>query len=238
MTVELVSVGVVTEAVVVVGVTIVELVSVGVTSVVPVATIGAVAEVPVMVAVVSFDAGATVSVLVAPVSVFSARSRLHAATRITQRKTRISLRMEQLSFADRLRQKMRPAGPWLAVHADLVCLLLIALAVLRIVSTLTVFSVTSDEPLHVTAGLQLVQTGEYAWQLENPPVPRLLFGWLAHSSGAKFDPSREWIETMRWLFHSSGHYKTTLFFARVGNVAFFLIAALATWRLARRELGP
>src|SRR5688500_10481482 len=204
MTVELVSVGVVTDAVVVVGVTIVELVSVGVTSVVPLATMGAVSDVPLSVTVVSLAAGAVAlaSVPVPAVSVFSARSRLHAATRITQRKTRISLRMEQLSFADRLRQKMRPAETWLASHADLVSLLLIALAVVRIVSTLTVFSATSDEPLHVTAGIQLVQTGEYAWQLENPPLPRLVFGWLLHLGGGKFDPNREWIETMRWLFHS------------------------------------
>ena len=58
MTVELVSVGVVTDAVVVVGVTIVELVSVGVTSVVPLATMGAVSDVPLSVTVVSLAAGA------------------------------------------------------------------------------------------------------------------------------------------------------------------------------------
>src|SRR5688572_15786376 len=149
MTVELVSVGEVTPAVVVVGVTIVELVSVGVTSVVPVAASGAVSDVPVMVAVVSLTAGA-VPVPVPAVSVFSARSRLHAAARIKHRKTRISLRMEQLSFVERGRQKMGRAEAWLGAHADLVSLLLIAVAVLRIASTLTVFSVTTDEPLHVT----------------------------------------------------------------------------------------
>ncbi len=126
---------------------------------------------------------------------------------------------------------------WLATHADLVSCLLIAVAALRIISTLTVFSVTTDEPLHVTAGIQLVQTGNYTWQLENPPLPRLVFGALLHLGGAKFDTNREWIETMRWLFYSSGHYKTSLVLARIGNVAFFLIAAFATWRLARRELG-
>lgn len=116
-------------------------------------------------------------------------------------------------------------------------MLLIALAALRIVATLTVFSVTTDEPLHVTAGLQLVTQGEYAWQIENPPVPRVLFASLMRLGGTQFDPNRDWLDMMRWVFYSSGHYRTSLFLARIGNVFFFLIAALATWWLARRALG-
>ena len=200
---------------------------------------GAVSDVPLNVAVVSLAAGAVVaaSVPVPAVSVFSTRSRLQAAARITQRKTRISLRMEQLSFGDRVRQKMRPAETWLAAHADLVSLLLIAVAVLRIVSTLTIFSATSDEGMHVTAGLQLVTEGRYAWQLENPPLPRVIFGWLAAKSGATFRTDIEPMEMVRSLFYSSGHYQTLLFYGRVGNVLFFILAAVAAWRLARRELG-
>lgn len=227
----LVSVGVVTEAVVVVGVTIVELVSVGETSVVPVATIGAVDDVPDNVAVVSFTAGelAAAAVSVLPVSVFSTRSRLHATQRATQRTTRISLRMEQLSFAGNVRQKMG--------RADVLSLVLIAFAALRVIATLTVFSATTDEGLHVSSGLQLVQEGRYAFQIENPPLPRLVFAWPLHLAGGKFDPNLEPMMQMGQLFFTTGHYKTALFAARIGNVLFFIIAALATWRLARRELG-
>lgn len=237
-TVAVVSVGVETEAVVVVGVTIVELVSVGETSVVPLAAIGAVSDVAVSVDV----SNAAVSVVEAPVStatvsVFSASSRLQATARATQRTTRISLRMEQLSFAQSVRQKMGPTRHWLAAHADLLSMLLLLLGIARILSTLTVFSATSDEGLHVTAGLQLVQEGRYAWQLENPPLPRVIWGTLVQLSGAKFDPAREPMDMVRWMFYSSGHYKTALFWGRAGNVLFFAIAALATWWLARRSFG-
>jgi 4-amino-4-deoxy-L-arabinose transferase-like glycosyltransferase len=238
-TVDEVSVGVVTDAVVVVGVTIVELVSVGETSVVPVAAIGAVSDVPLIVVVVSSAAAvvAAASVPLPAVSVFSAASRLHAAIMRTQRTAGISLRIELLSLPNSVRQNAGRTQRWLAAHADAVSLILIGLAALRIVATLTVFSVTSDEPLHVTAGLQLVKEGRYAWQLENPPLPRLVFGWLISLGGAQFDPAREPMDMMKWLFYSSGHYKTSLFLARCGNVLFFLLAALATWWLARRFLG-
>ena len=230
----LVSVGVVTEAVVVVGVTIVELVSVGETSVVPVAAIGAVSDVPLIVAVVSVAAGVVayeVSVPVPVVSVFSAASRLQATQRATQRKTRINLRMEQLSFAERVRQKMGRA-------ADPAALLLLAAAAVRIISTLTVFSATADEPLHVTCGLQLVQERRYDFQLENPPLPRVVFAWPLHLAGGTFRSELEPLDQMRALFYSTGDYESALFAARIGNLLFFAIAALATWRLARRELGP
>ena len=227
-----VSVGVVTDAVVVVGVTIVELVSVGDTSVVPVAAIGAVSDVPVMVVVVSVPVVpvAAADVSVPSVTVFSAASRLHATQSTTQRTTRISLRMNNVSFADEVRQKMGRA-------ADPIAIGLIAIAALRVIATLTVFSATTDEPLHVSAGLQLIQQGVYAFQLENPPLPRVVFALPLHFAGGQFDPNLEPLEQMRQLFYSTGHYKTALFATRIGSVLFFAIAALATWRLARRELG-
>ena len=238
-TVLLVSVGVVTEAVVVVGVTIVELVSVGDTSVVPDAAIGAVDDVPLRVAVVSFVAGVldAAAVSLPTVSLFSAASRLHAAASTTHRTTNNSLRMELLSFSETVRQNAGRAQRWTVAHADLVSLILIFVAALRILATLTVFAVTSDEPLHVTAGLQLVKEGRYAWQLENPPIPRLVFGIGMSLSGAQFDPNRDPLDMMRWLYYSSGHYKTSLFLSRCGNVLFFLLAAVATWWLARRTIG-
>lgn len=133
---------------------------------------------------------------------------------------------------------MGPTRRWLAAHPDLVAMLLLLAATARILATLTTFSATSDEPLHVTAGLQLVQEGRYGWQLENPPLPRVLWGALVQMSGARFDANREPVEMMQWLFHSSGHYKTSLFYARAGNVVFFLLAAATTWWMARRSLGP
>jgi 4-amino-4-deoxy-L-arabinose transferase-like glycosyltransferase len=143
----------------------------------------------------------------------------------------------ELSFMDGVRQNAGRAQRWVAARPDSVAVLLIAFAVLRILSTLNVYSATADEPLHVTAGLQIVAEGRYAWQLENPPLPRLVFGALVRLGGAKFDPHREPLEMMRWLFYSSGHYRTALFLARSGNLLFFVLSVLAMWSLARRTLG-
>ncbi len=122
--------------------------------------------------------------------------------------------------------------------ADPLALLLIAAAALRVVTTLTLFSATTDEPLHVTCGLQLVQEGRYDFQLENPPLPRVVFAWPLQFAGGKFRSDVEPLEQMRAVFYSTGNYEQALFAARIGNVLFFVIAAVATWRLARRELGP
>lgn len=122
--------------------------------------------------------------------------------------------------------------------ADPVARLLIAAAALRVIATLTVFSATTDEPLHVTSGLQLVQEGRYDFQLENPPLPRVVFAWPLQLAGGTFRADLEPMSQMRALFYGTGNYERALFAARIGNVLFFAIAALATWRLARRELGP
>jgi len=121
--------------------------------------------------------------------------------------------------------------------ADPLALLLIAIAALRVIATLTVFSATTDEGLHVSSGLQWIQTGRYAFQLENPPLPRIVFAAPLHFMGGKFNGALDPMMQMGQLFFTTGHYKTALFGARIGSVLFFAIAALAMWRLARRELG-
>ena len=92
-TVAVVSVGELVDAVVVVGVTIVDDVSVGLTSVVPVADIGAVllcAEVPDIVVESAFAFAPYGS----SAALFSAASRLHAATRSRMDSAVVNLRIQ------------------------------------------------------------------------------------------------------------------------------------------------
>lgn len=119
----------------------------------------------------------------------------------------------------------------------LAALALIALSMLRIASTWTVFSATVDEPMHVSAGLQLYTQHVYTYQPENPPLPRLVFSFIPWLAGMDFDPKREVPEQLLRVFYSDGRYETNLALARCGNLVFFLIASLATWWWARRELG-
>jgi hypothetical protein len=145
--------------------------------------------------------------------------------------------MNAVSFHDDVRQNAGRAGP-LVRYADLIALILIVIGVLRILPAMSLYSVTSDEPLHVSAGMELVTQHRYHFQAENPPLPRLVFAWpLWRAGGGMFDPALDASTQMKRLFYASGHYVRDIFLARVGNLLFFIIASLATWWLARRELG-
>jgi 4-amino-4-deoxy-L-arabinose transferase-like glycosyltransferase len=117
-------------------------------------------------------------------------------------------------------------------RADLAALLLIFLTMIRIASTWTTFSATEDEPMHIAAGLQLYAQGTYTMQPENPPLPRYVLAFAPWIGGMKFEPE------LGRVFYSSGSYISNLVLARCGNLFFFLIAALAVWLTARRELNP
>ncbi len=106
---------------------------------------------------------------------------------------------------------------------------LLALGSIRIAATYTTFSETADEPMHLSAGLQILTQHRYALQYQNPPLPRILIAlppWLA---GARYDGNGD-------VMTEIGDYRTMLFLARVGTLVFFLIGALATWAWARREV--
>lgn len=114
--------------------------------------------------------------------------------------------------------------------------LLLAIAVVRIAATYTRFSETADEPMHLTAGLQIFE-GAYDIHPANPPLPRALTAlgpWLA---GARFERTPDIMEEVLRQFYEPGPYERMLLLARLGTLPFFLVAALATWAWARRELG-
>ena len=116
-------------------------------------------------------------------------------------------------------------------------LALIVLSMLRIASTWTTFSATADEPMHVSAGLQVYTQRAYTLQPENPPLPRLLFALPALLGGVDFDPNRPTDQQLLRVFYSDDRYKTNLVLGRAGNLLFFLIASIAVWQWARRTLG-
>lgn len=120
---------------------------------------------------------------------------------------------------------------------DLVAIAAIGFAILRVAATWTVFSATVDEPMHVSAALQLFVGHDYAYQSENPPLPRVVLGIAPWLGGMQFDPTHGVETQLRRVFYSGRGYKTNLVLARCGNLVFLLIAALATWRWSRRELG-
>ncbi len=116
-------------------------------------------------------------------------------------------------------------------------LALIVLSALRIASTWTLYSATVDEPMHVSAGLEIYTQHAYTYQPENPPLPRLVLAFAPWLGGMDFDPKRPIAEQLLRVFYSDGRYQTNLVLARAGSLVFFVLASIAVWLWARRLLG-
>lgn len=121
---------------------------------------------------------------------------------------------------------------------DLAAFALLVLSMVRIATTWTIYSATVDEPMHITAGLQLYTQHAYTYQPENPPLPRLVLAFIPWIGGMEFVPSLDVSSQLFHVFHSKGRYMRNLVLARSGNLFFFAIASLAVWWWARREFGP
>lgn len=124
------------------------------------------------------------------------------------------------------------------LRSDRIALLLIVVALIRIIISEPVFSATADEAMHVIAGLQILTDHKYGVQLQNPPLMRVMLAAGPWMAGAHIDRSRGIFEQLGDFFHSTGHYRRDLALARAGAILMLLIAMLASWRLARRELEP
>jgi 4-amino-4-deoxy-L-arabinose transferase-like glycosyltransferase len=126
---------------------------------------------------------------------------------------------------------------FLKKRADVAAIALIVLSLVRMMATFTIYSATVDEPMHLSAALQLYTVHDYSYQPENPPLPRVIFGLAPWLGGMKFDPAIKMEEQLQRVFYSNDRYRTNLVLARVGTLVFFTLAALATWWWGRRELG-
>ncbi len=127
-----------------------------------------------------------------------------------------------------------PAGK---THTKRWVVIFLVIGALRIASTYRTFSETIDEPVHFSAGLEILARHQYTVQYHNPPLPRLMFAigpWLDGTRYDRIDPPYDHLKS---VFQSPRGYLRTLALARMGNLIFFLIAAVATWMWARKEAG-
>jgi len=115
--------------------------------------------------------------------------------------------------------------------AGLAAVVVVIVAVVRVASTYAIFSETNDEPMHVSAGLQLLEQHRYDVQTANPPLPRLVLAAGPRMLGAHL-PAEGFSKTLY-----TAAYPATLIAARAGNLVFLLIALAAAWAWARREAG-
>ena len=119
----------------------------------------------------------------------------------------------------------------------LVVVLVIAIGLLRIWSTYGVFWQTWDEPVHIAAGMEWLDTGRYAYDPMQPPLARVMSALPLYWSGVRGQhQANVWMEGNAIL--AAGSYERNLTLARAGVSPFFVIACLAvvlwSWRCCGR----
>lgn len=115
---------------------------------------------------------------------------------------------------------------------------LCALACALCVSTYSVYGHTWDEPEHLAAGIALLDTGEYPYDQQHPPLARIAMAIGPYLAGARSHgnagPSGE--EEGRDILYD-GHYDLYLALARIGMLPFLVLTIFTAWQWTRRLHG-
>jgi 4-amino-4-deoxy-L-arabinose transferase-like glycosyltransferase len=117
--------------------------------------------------------------------------------------------------------------------------LVVASSVL-VATTWHVFGHTWDEPEHLASGLELIDHGQYIYDLQHPPLARVLIALGPYLAGARSrgHPPPDGQPEGLAILYDSGHYDLFLTLARLGALPFLSLLMLATWLWARRLLPP
>jgi 4-amino-4-deoxy-L-arabinose transferase-like glycosyltransferase len=122
-----------------------------------------------------------------------------------------------------------------ASRLTLVCLLLLLLAAIALtVSTYSSFDQTYDEPAHIAAGIQLLDTGRYDYDLWHGPLARLAVSVGPYLDGSRWHGEARLFDEGRAILYCCGKYERTLTLARIGNLPFLIVLIVVTWLWGRR----
>ncbi len=117
-------------------------------------------------------------------------------------------------------------------------ILLTALGIARIVSTYAVFNGTYDEPAHVACGMEWLQWGTAACELQHPPLARIAVALGPFLRGIRLAPqsgqTTSFYEKGNAVLYSGGRYRSNLSWARAGTLPFFVLLCVVTFLWARR----
>jgi hypothetical protein len=114
----------------------------------------------------------------------------------------------------------------------------IALAVtiagaLAVVATHFSFSNTLDEPAHIGAGMEWL-AGTHAYDAQSPPLPRIAAALGPYSRGERAVAASSASDEGSRILGRAAHYESTLAFARLGELPFFLVLCGVVWAWGRR----
>jgi 4-amino-4-deoxy-L-arabinose transferase-like glycosyltransferase len=167
--------------------------------------------------------------------------------------------MAQISKRKKLPQQPQPAAPTLSEervsgflerHSVILTIALVLIASIRIVTTYTVFSHTSDEPAHVACGMEWLDKGMYTWEPQHPPLARVAIALGPYLTGIRSqgtphpksldlyqDDNLNIFREGAKIFYYGKHYDRTLALARLGVLPFFWVACLAVYWWGRRSFS-
>ncbi|MFL6604113.1 MAG: hypothetical protein ACJ8R9_22675 [Steroidobacteraceae bacterium] len=123
----------------------------------------------------------------------------------------------------------------------LACMLLLLVAATALtVSTYSTFDQTYDEPAHIAAGIQLLDTGRYDYDLWHGPLARLAVAVGPYLDGSRWHGEPNLFDEGRAILYCCGKYETyerTLTLARIGNLPFLIVLIVVTWLWGARVAG-
>ena len=114
--------------------------------------------------------------------------------------------------------------------------LLIAIGILRIVSTYHVFNHTIDEGAHLACGIQWFQ-GAYTYDRKHTPVARISVALLPYLDGLRGYGNDSYWEEGVLLLSTGGRYWHNLTLARVAVLPYFGLAIVVIFLWTRRLYG-
>jgi len=139
-------------------------------------------------------------------------------------------------------QRDSKAIQFLERHSWALAVTLMFVATVRIVSTYSVFSYTSDEPAHLASGVEWLAQGAYTWEPQHPPLARVaaalgpyLIGARPHNT-ARSSKNAIGREGVAILFEGDG-YDWNIALARLGVLPFFWLACLVVYWWGLRYFG-
>ena len=123
-------------------------------------------------------------------------------------------------------------APFLEKYCLFLCICLVGIACARIISTYAALSLTADEPIHFACGLEYVAKHVYRLETQHPPLSRVMqaLGPYFFTGARPLDGASNLgiVEIAR-----TGKANLSIFFMRLGNLPFFLLACLVvgawTW---------
>jgi Dolichyl-phosphate-mannose-protein mannosyltransferase len=147
----------------------------------------------------------------------------------------MSTTAQQLAASVRVR-----ALPFLSRIASIraILLVLIAIACGLAASTYSVFGHTWDEPEHLAAGMNLIDTGDYQYDTQHPPLARIAMAIGPYLAGARSygNPGPSGEEEGRDILYGE-HYDLYLTLARVGMLPFLALLLFSVWAWTRHTYG-